>query len=337
MNCNVCGTVYDGKFCPNCGAPAVAEGSNSSEQVVMNQTKTKVKKPFYKKWWFWVIIAVIIIGAIGSSGNETDTSSDTGVDTSVSSQQAEEKDIIIKSINDFITKEYSLETGDSVELSTKIKPKGISKEDIVVNSSDSAIVSITDITVADSGMYTEIKFKCNAVATGASIVKVTSADGKTSSNDVTFTIEQAPKIKTISKFSTTYASDEVGNIRNITVYMTPAGITKEDFSITNTDSSIVGISDVQVKDDGEKTVLTFTTKALKAGSTQIAVVSSDGKAESNAISFTVKEKDTSRTVYVTPYGEKYHFSSACAGKNATATTLNKAKASGKDACGKCAN
>ena len=49
MNCNICGTVYDGKFCPNCGAPAAAEGSNSSEQVVMNQTKTKVKKPFYKK------------------------------------------------------------------------------------------------------------------------------------------------------------------------------------------------------------------------------------------------------------------------------------------------
>lgn len=340
MNCNVCGTVYDGKFCPNCGAPAVAEGSNSSEQVVVNQTKAKVKKPFYKKWWFWVIVAVIIIGAIGSSGDETDTSSDKGVDTSVSSQQTEEnqeKDSIIKSINNFTTKEYSLEIGDSVELSTKIKPKGISKDDIVVNNSDSAIVSVTDITLTDTGIYTEIRFKCNAVAAGTSIIKVTSADGKITSNDVTFTIEQAPKIKTISKFSTSYASDEVGDTRNVTVYMTPAGITKEDFNITNTDNSVVGISDVQVTDDGDKTVLTFTTRALKAGNTKIAVVSSDGKTESNAISFTVKEKDTSRTVYVTPYGEKYHFSSACAGENATATTLNKAKASGKDACGKCAN
>lgn len=89
MSCNVCGTVYDGKFCPNCGAPAVAGTPISSEQVGVNQKKTKVKKPFYKKWWFWVIVAFIIIGAIGSSGDETDTSSDTGADTSISSQQDE--------------------------------------------------------------------------------------------------------------------------------------------------------------------------------------------------------------------------------------------------------
>lgn len=340
MSCNVCGTVYDGKFCPNCGAPAVAETHISSEQVGVNQKETKVKKPFYKKWWFWVIVAVIIIGTIGSSGDETDASSDTGVDTSISSQQDEknkDENIVIKSINNFITKEYSMETGDSVELSTKIKPKGISKDDIVINNSDSAIVGITDVTLTNTGIYTEIKFRCNAVAAGTSIIKVTSVDGKTVSNDVTFTIEQAPKIKTISKFSTSYASDEVGDTRNATVYMTPAGITKEDFNITNTDNSVVGISDVQVADDGDKTVLTFTTRALKAGNTKIAVVSSDGKIESNAISFTVKEKDTSRTVYITPYGEKYHFSSACAGENAMATTLNKAKASGKGACGKCAH
>lgn len=340
MKCNVCGTAYDGKFCPNCGAPAVAEGSNPSEQVVVNRTKAKVKKPFYKKWWFWVIIAVVAIGAIGSFGDETDTSSGEGVDTPVSSQQTEEKqekDSIIKSINNFLPGEYSLETGDSVELSTYIQPEGISKDDIVINNSNSAIVSVADITLTDTGIYTEIKFKCNAVAAGTSIIKVTSADGKTTSNDVTFTVEQAPKIKTISRFNSSYASDEVGDTRNVTIYMTPAGIKKEDFNITNSDNSVVEISDVQVTDDGDKTVLTFTTRALKAGSTEIAVVSSDGKTESNAVSFTVREKDTSRTVYVTPYGKKYHFSSSCAGKNATATTLNNAKASGKGACGKCAN
>lgn len=106
-----------------------------------------------------------------------------------------------------------------MELSTKIKPKGISKDDIVVNNSDSTIVSVTDITLTDTGIYTEIRFKCNAVAAGTSIIKITSADGKITSNDVTFTIEQAPKIKTISKFSTSYASDEVGDTRNVTVYI----------------------------------------------------------------------------------------------------------------------
>lgn len=50
IRCKSCGgeMAADAKVCPNCGA--------------------KNKKPFYKKWWFWVIIAVIGIGALGSAG-----------------------------------------------------------------------------------------------------------------------------------------------------------------------------------------------------------------------------------------------------------------------------
>ena len=32
--------------------------------------KNAVKKPFYKKWWFWVIIVILLIGIFGSSGNK---------------------------------------------------------------------------------------------------------------------------------------------------------------------------------------------------------------------------------------------------------------------------
>ena len=32
--------------------------------------KNAVKKPFYKKWWFWVIIVIVLIGIFGSSGNK---------------------------------------------------------------------------------------------------------------------------------------------------------------------------------------------------------------------------------------------------------------------------
>ena len=42
------------------------------------------------------------------------------------------------------------------------------------------------------------------------------------------------------------------------------------------------------------------------------------------------------TVYVTPSGKKYHYSASCAGKNARATTLSAAQASGKGPCAKCA-
>lgn len=43
-----------------------------------NEVKNvKVKKPFYKRWWFIALVAIIIIGALGNMGEE-DTASDTG-------------------------------------------------------------------------------------------------------------------------------------------------------------------------------------------------------------------------------------------------------------------
>lgn len=45
---------------------------------------------------------------------------------------------------------------------------------------------------------------------------------------------------------------------------------------------------------------------------------------------------TSRTVYRTPTGERYHYSAACAGDNATEITLEEAQAIGLTPCGKCA-
>lgn len=49
INCKTCNAeiAASAKACPNCGA--------------------KIKKPFYTKWWVW-IIAIIIIAAIGNQG-----------------------------------------------------------------------------------------------------------------------------------------------------------------------------------------------------------------------------------------------------------------------------
>ena len=54
-NCKICGVeiATSAKSCPHCGA--------------------KVKKPIFKKWWFWVIVVLVLFIAIGSSGTE-DTS-----------------------------------------------------------------------------------------------------------------------------------------------------------------------------------------------------------------------------------------------------------------------
>lgn len=83
MNCNQCGTQFEGKFCPNCGAPAATETPVVEATPVTPVVEPKKKKPIYKKWWFWVIIAVVVIGIIGGSGGGEETSTDTGTGSSI--------------------------------------------------------------------------------------------------------------------------------------------------------------------------------------------------------------------------------------------------------------
>ncbi|MDP9738272.1 DUF4352 domain-containing protein [Peribacillus frigoritolerans] len=57
------------------------------------EKKIKVKKPFYKKWWVWVI-AIIIIVNIASGGDEEESSTETKSDTKATettAKPAEEK------------------------------------------------------------------------------------------------------------------------------------------------------------------------------------------------------------------------------------------------------
>lgn len=88
MNCNHCGTRFEGKFCPNCGAPATVETPAANAALSVPVVEVKKKKPIYKKWWFWVITAVVVIGIIGSSGEE-ETSTDTGSDSSITQSSDE--------------------------------------------------------------------------------------------------------------------------------------------------------------------------------------------------------------------------------------------------------
>ncbi len=57
-NCKACGAeiAKNAKACPHCGA--------------------KNKKPIFKKWWFWAIMVILLI-AIGTSGNDTDSGNTT--------------------------------------------------------------------------------------------------------------------------------------------------------------------------------------------------------------------------------------------------------------------
>lgn len=79
----------------------------------------------------------------------------------------------------------------------------------------------------------------------------------------------------------------------------------------------------------EDTICNTSTAAQTVRQTKSAVYNRPTAAQTAVLS-------NSRTVYVAPTGKRYHFRKTCAGKNAKATTLKQAMASGRDACKKCA-
>ena len=356
MKCSACGNEYDGNFCPMCG-------KSSSESLILPENPKINKNPFYKKWQFLVVIVVItfIIGFV--SGGFLYKSINSQYKQDSLQQKKNSRDTFADSTSDF--DKYYLSVGEYADIPLKLSAKNIAKDDFLVISSDTDVVEISDISAENSENYTEIKFRCNALSAGSSIVEVVSKDGKLMSNSVYFTVEPAPKIKSMGNFITGSTVGKVGDKIKVSVHMTPVGITKDDFKILNTDSSVAEISGIQVTDDGGDTVLTFMLLLNKSGKTEISVISADEKTESETVTYVVKDddahgkeditrknenfdsstedtnakstKDANGTVYVTPNGKKYHLSPSCGGKNAKATSLDEAKADGKTACGKCAS
>jgi hypothetical protein len=120
--------------------------------------QTNVKKPLWKRWWFWAIVIVIII-ALGSSGDESTTpTSKTGDSSPAATTPAElEPDNAIKSGmykvgSDIAAGEYVLITNRGAYFAITSDSSG-SLESILANDNfDSrSIVSVND------GEYLELK------------------------------------------------------------------------------------------------------------------------------------------------------------------------------------
>ena len=67
------------------------------------------------------------------------------------------------------------------------------------------------------------------------------------------------------------------------------------------------------------------------------VAAAQAAAEQQAAEEAAADQATSRTVYITPTGARYHYSAKCAGDNAIETTLDQAQAQGYTPCGRCAS
>lgn len=109
--CKSCGQeiAASAKSCPHCGA--------------------KNKKPIFKKWWFWAIIAVLVV-SIGTSGNdskEDKVSSDpsgnhASTDESKASTPAKTEYYVGDVIEDGNTKIVFMSSGDYVEENSFMQP-----------------------------------------------------------------------------------------------------------------------------------------------------------------------------------------------------------------------
>ena len=74
MKCSHCGAEFEGNFCTACGAKAEPCPQPSPEIPADRPRSQKPKKPIYKKWWFYVIVAVGVIAIAGriSGGSKSE-------------------------------------------------------------------------------------------------------------------------------------------------------------------------------------------------------------------------------------------------------------------------
>lgn len=100
MKCSKCGQDYAGNFCPNCGMPAPGNAETPLQP--------KKKKKFH--WWY-VLIIILVLGAIGSMGD------DEGSETQPQQEQQTLNESLEDSTNDAAqTPAPSKETAESNDL-----------------------------------------------------------------------------------------------------------------------------------------------------------------------------------------------------------------------------
>lgn len=124
-------------------------------------TKNKVKKPIYKKWWFWVIIVVILAAIFGNTGAK-DGIEDGAKDAINTAEQQPTSDKFVEDVKTAISgaidsdneaiKDVALKDKDlcvTVDLS-KADPSPLTIEDLAISRTSSITDAILELTDYDS-------------------------------------------------------------------------------------------------------------------------------------------------------------------------------------------
>ena len=102
MKCPKCETEYQGDFCPNCNTPA----QNSEISVPENP-----RKKFYKKWWFWLIIAVLVIAIASGASQEFKNDGETASTLATASSEGSSKHDDSSVVSELDEEAYKSECG----------------------------------------------------------------------------------------------------------------------------------------------------------------------------------------------------------------------------------
>lgn len=134
-----------------------------------------------------------------------------------------------------------------------------------------------------------------------------------------------------------------GETVTVEINASPAGLSYDDFLVCYDEEMLTMVSrDLKTDKEAGTTDLYYVFKAAAEGRSDILIISIFDYCAygDDADCFDIPTygygPNDGKIVYVTYTGEKYHYSSDCAGDNAMGTTLLEAKECEYEPCGKCA-
>lgn len=129
---------------------------------------------------------------------------------------------------------------------------------------------------------------------------------------------------------------------SVEVVATPAGLAEDDFIFVSADEGLdYTLEEIRSDQSKNETIVRLRISSLSEGYHSFLIISSYDYAtmgdDCPAIPIDIHGLSSrdGRVVYVTPTGEKYHYSADCAGGGAIATTLYDVEALEYEPCGKC--